>query len=323
LASPFVEAGNDGKLIHIHGMVVPEGTLEDPIFQTSANALQLIRQVEMYQWEETSESKTEKKVGGSTETITTYHYSKGWYEGRIDSSDFKKPADHQNPTLIRYDSDRWATSLAKLGDFVLSKQQVAQIGSKELLAINRLPESLQGQAKLTGDGLYFGENPQQPQIGDLRIRFYQVPAQDATLVAQQQQNRLVPYITSNGESLELVKTGLLSAEGMFQAARSDNTIMTWVIRLVGFSLMMIGLTLLLKPLSVFADVIPFLGNLVEMGIGLVSFLIAAPLSLITIAIAWIYYRPVVGIALLLVSVVFMVLIKKKMPKRTLNPVTSS
>jgi hypothetical protein len=63
---------------------------------------------------------------------------------------------------------------------------------------------------------------------------------------------------------------------------------------------------------VIADVLPFLGSMVGAGTGIISFLLAACLSLITIAVAWIVYRPVLGIILLVVAVGLMILIKGKL-----------
>jgi hypothetical protein len=48
-------------------------------------------------------------------------------------------------------------------------------------------------------------------------------------------------------------------------------------------------------------VVPVLGHIVEFGTGLLAFVLALALSLITIAIAWIYYRPLLGVALLVVG----------------------
>lgn len=50
--------------------------------------------------------------------------------------------------------------------------------------------------------------------------------------------------------------------------------------------MMIGLNLILRPLSVVADVLPIAGTIVGAGVGVVAFLVAAPATLLTIAIAW-------------------------------------
>lgn len=65
--------------------------------------------------------------------------------------------------------------------------------------------------------------------------------------------------------------------------------------------MLVGVTLILKPLSVAADVIPFLGNIVGAGTGILSFLIAAPFAFLTVALAWLLYRPVISISLLILA----------------------
>jgi hypothetical protein len=69
-----------------------------------------------------------------------------------------------------------------------------------------------------------------------------------------------------------------------------------------------------KPLSVLGDVVPFIGSIKGFGTGVASFLLSLILSIITIALAWIVYRPVVGISLLVVAgagITFMVTRKKK------------
>ena len=81
-------------------------------------------------------------------------------------------------------------------------------------------------------------------------------------------------------------------------------------------MMLIGLSMVLKPLSVLADVIPFLGDLVGMGTSAVAFLVALACWLVVIAVAWLVYRPVLGILLLVAAaaVVFLLLQKRKKAK---------
>jgi hypothetical protein len=59
-------------------------------------------------------------------------------------------------------------------------------------------------------------------------------------------------------------------------------------------------------------VVPLLGNIVGAGIGFVAFLLSAVLSLTTIAIAWIVYRPLLGCLLLVVALALVVFIKGKL-----------
>ena len=77
---------------------------------------------------------------------------------------------------------------------------------------------------------------------------------------------------------------------------------TWLLRGLGLILMTFGLSLVLRPLSVFADVLPLLGRLVGKVTGVFAFMISAGLSGITIAVAWIVYRPLLGVAILVVAV---------------------
>lgn len=84
-------------------------------------------------------------------------------------------------------------------------------------------------------------------------------------------------------------------------------LLTWILRLVGFLMMLFGLLMIANIFSVLASVVPLFGDMVGAGTGLLAFVIALPLTLITIALAWLAYRPLIGIPLLLAaadSVVF-------------------
>ena len=59
-----------------------------------------------------------------------------------------------------------------------------------------------------------------------------------------------------------------------------------------------GFMAIMRPLSVLGSVIPFIGNIIGMGTGLISFVLAGTISLLVIAIAWIFVRPLLGIAIL-------------------------
>ena len=62
--------------------------------------------------------------------------------------------------------------------------------------------------------------------------------------------------------------------------------------------MVLGISMVLKPLSVLADVIPVLGDVVGAGTGIIALLAGLALSSITIALAWIGYRPLIALVLL-------------------------
>ena len=81
----------------------------------------------------------------------------------------------------------------------------------------------------------------------------------------------------------------------------------------------LGLNLLVKPISVIADALPFVGNIVGGGLGFIMALFAAVISLIIIAVAWLAYRPLIGGALLVGAAVLIFLIVKKSREKGSDP----
>jgi hypothetical protein len=311
--SDKVNESNNGKLVHMTGLATTADTLRDNDFHIVINAIKLQRNVEMFQWKQREESKTQKKLGGGEETVTTYTYEKVWADDAISSSNFKHPEGHQNPGAMRYENSQQAAQTVTLAAFTLSSSLAEKMSSFTDLTVS--PDaSLPSGVKPYGTGYYAGDNPGSPQIGDLKITFRIVRPAIVSVVAQQQGTMLAPYLTKVGKNLELLEMGTLGSDQMFQAAKAENSMFTWILRLVGFIAMFIGLTMVFKPLSVLGDVVPFIGSIIGFGTGFASFLLALILSIITIALAWIVYRPVVGISLLVVAaagIAFMVTRKKK------------
>lgn len=196
-----------------------------------------------------------------------------------------------------FSSEVWTAKNATLGRFRLPASLVDKVGQGTPLppdANAPMPGNIQGNVVRDDSGFYIGENPQNPMIGDMRIRFRVVEPTTVSVVATQQGDTFAPYQTKAGGTIELLKTGVHSSEEMFQQAQAANTMMTWILRVVGFVVMLIGLNLIMKPLSVFADVLPILGNIVGAGTFFIAFMAAAGFSMITIAIAWIAFRPLLA-----------------------------
>jgi len=325
VAADNVDPGNQGKLVHLTGRAVSDETLRDPEFGVASQAIKLRRVAEMYQWQEESRSEEKKKLGGGTETTTTYTYSKTWSTDHIPSGNFKVPEGHANPGQMAYQSQELAAAKVSIGAFTLSPSLVSQMRDYTPLALGpdyTLPSALAGKGKASGNSIYLGKDPGTPQVGDIRLSFQEVKPMEISLVARQVNATFEPYRAKAGGTIELLEAGSHSAEGMFQQAQKSNTILTWALRAAGFFLMMIGLQLILGPLPVLADVVPLFGTIVGAGTGFIAALIAAILSFCTIAVAWIVYRPLIGIILLVVAgaIAFLLLTRlRKAPRAAAAP----
>lgn len=301
-----VSAGNEGKLVHVAGKVDSGEEIFDEEWNVKAKGVKLIRWVEMYQWEETEHSENRKKMGGGTETRKTYSYSKEWSDSLFDSSRFAQPEGHENPNVFPVQPETFTADPVKVGAFTLSGGQLDQLNTATDLKIDaaaaeQLPEEVRDRVKVV-DGLYYlGANAAAPEVGDARISFRIVNPSEVSLVAVQSGETFAPYQAEAGDTVLLVEEGIRTAAQMFKAAQDRNSTLTWILRGVGFFLFFLGTFLVFRPLAVVADVVPLFGTLLGAGIGLFAFLIAVVLSSLTVAVAWFFVRPLLGISLLLLA----------------------
>lgn len=324
------------KLIHISGNAVADKNVKDSVFGVDENALALKRVVEMYQWEEHESTETKKNAGGSETKKTTYSYHETWSEEVINSTHFKKRG-YDNPRDIPYASNLFVAENIKIGDLTLGGDIINELapahntledkGFFENYSIT--PESL-GKAstdvnrfKISGGALYTG-NPDSPAIGDLRVTFKIIPQPVmASVIGMQQGGTINAYEMEDGV-IALIQKGGVNADAMFSKAASDNMLKTWGLRFLALLLLWFGLMLLFDPIQVISDVVPTIGRVAENGIRILSFILASVITLINIAFAWVYHRPIIAAILFAVVLVILVasILKARSRKKfkTIGPV---
>ena len=150
--------------------------------------------------------------------------------------------------------------------------------------------------------VYFGKNPNSPQIGDVRVTFTQVNPGLVSVLAQVEGSTFVPFKAKNGKTLSVITMGNKSMEQMFEQQEQANNTWLWVLRIIGILLVCGGLKGIFAILSTILKVVPFLSSIMNWGVNLICNIIGIAWSLIVIAIAWIFYRPVLAIAILAVVV---------------------
>ena len=323
VAADKVDPANDGKLIHVTGPVATKEGVRDDTFEVSANALRLKRSVEMYQWKQTDSSEEKKNLGGSTDTVTTYKYEKVWSDSLIDSSNFKQPDGHGNPTSMIAKSETFIASDATLGAFTVPEDIIGMMSGDKAINPTRenfdaLSDELKTAGHLTSSGYYFGKDPAAAAVGDQKVTFEALNPATFSILTQQNGSTFQPFQTKAGDAIERVESGTVDAKLMLAHAQSENTLFTWILRLVGLIIMWIGFGLIFKPLSVLADVIPFLGSIVGAGGGLIALLISIVGTFLTIAIAWLAVRPLLGGGLLVAAAAALVMawrVASRRPKK--------
>lgn len=302
--SDKVDKANDGELIHVSGEAKAKAPLQEPDLGFEASALQLERDVEIYQWVQDKKTKTKKKNGKKVKK-TTYSYEKKWVDEPVSSSNFKKSG-YKNRGQLPFESTRVTAEDATLGAFALPPEFINKIpGSSDFTLTEEMLEKLPSdysRAKSSGNWLYLEGDASKPIVGDVRVSYSVVEPGPISLVAGQQGSAFTPYThpDMNGD-IAMVEAGTLSANKMFKQAEEANVTMTWVIRIVGWLLMMGGFGMIFRPIDVIADVVPIVGGIVDFGTNIAAAILGTGLTFLTIAMGWIVARPLLGIGMLVIG----------------------
>jgi hypothetical protein len=178
---------HEGWTVSTSGKLTVGAPARDTQLGISADAVMLLRYVEMLQWRE-------QCAGQQCE------YKTVWSPQRIDSRRFREPEEHKNPDRMPMTSARFAAQQVRLGKFLVD---AAIIGNYRLgaglqakphaypVSSAQLPANLGISFRDFNDGLYAGNDPQNPAVGDVRVSYRIISASDVEMVGVQRGERLV------------------------------------------------------------------------------------------------------------------------------------
>ena len=335
----------DGQLIHTTGTASTEDILSDDLFGIKTNALAIVRSAEYYQWKENEKHETKDKLGGKQEEIITYTYERDWTADPINSSRFKDP-DYQgvNNVIWEIEDMRVIASNVSFGTYILPELFISDIVSKQSdnvsplmisadnpalkqlnenvmksLCENVRPEAAQVKDSLAyvhvfGNQVYIGFNPSNPSIGDIRLTFEQLaPSCNISLIAVPTNGTFTTFQAKHDANEYELRVGTWTLDQMIKQANDENATLTWILRILGVIIVIAALKMIFGILVTILKLVPFLASIMNLGVSLVCGVLGFVWSLIVIAIAWIFYRPLLGIALLVIAagLVYWLVIKGK------------
>jgi hypothetical protein len=152
-----------------------------------------------------------------------------------------------------------------------------------------------------GNVLYFGRVPGSREVGDVRVTFEKIVPAKVTVMAVVDGDTFKPFKAKNGKRFQTLVMGQKSGDEIIDAAKESNNMMLWFFRIIGIVMVISGLKGIFAFLETILKVVPFVANIIGWGVGVVCTVIGIAWSLIIIAIAWLFYRPLLGISLLVVA----------------------
>ena len=329
------DASLEGELICGTALATTEDSLIDKDFGVGAKAIALTRRVEYYQWVEHAQEKREDKLGGKEVTTTTYTYTKEWTSRPVESAQFKDPA-YQNKNMVLTtveEAEQYAENVS-WGAYKLNESLIHSIRSNEGLdlaiaedllkqldksaqtayerfygvndSINKAMAAAENKKDLeyvhqAGNILYYGRVPGSPEVGDVRVTFEKVVPAKVTVMAVVDGDTFKPFKAKNGKRFQTLVMGKKSGDEIIEAQKEANNMFLWILRIVGILMVIGGLKGIFGFLETILKVVPFIAGIFGWGVGIVCTVIGVVWSLIVIAIAWLFYRPLLGISLLVIA----------------------
>ena len=149
--------------------------------------------------------------------------------------------------------------------------------------------------------LYYGRVPGSPEVGDVRVTFEKVVPAKVTVMAVVDGDTFKPFKAKNGKRFQILVMGMKSGDEIIEAEKEANSMILWALRIVGILMVIGGLKGIFGFLETILKVIPFIAGIFGWGVGVVCTVVGVVWSLIVIALAWLFYRPLLGITLLVLA----------------------
>ena len=310
MSSEKIDESYNGKLVSTNGaLTVADKEVKDSVFGISVKAPLLTRTVEVYQWEEREETDTDTNA-------TTYYYDKKWSEDIIDSSNYD--GSHKNISTKPYSNEFFAAKDCKVGAYSLSSKQIENLPTEKDIAIENA--TIPTGYSINGNYITNSKNLNSPEIGDVRISFKYNDWTEASVLAVVNGNSFSDYISEAGKNVNEVRKGILTSKEIIKMMQDENNMLKWILRGVGTIVLICAYLAIISPITKLASYVPILGGLVGGIIFVICFIIGLVHSLLVIAIAWIRFRPILGICLLVaVAVLVFFLVKIIKSKKSENP----
>ncbi|WP_168184622.1 TMEM43 family protein [Oleiagrimonas sp. MCCC 1A03011] len=174
-------AANDSDMVRVAGTPRVVKPAVDKQFGIRADVPILWRVTEMFQWREID-------YGGSAS------YELQWVDHPVNSNIFRERARHENPSALPFGGARYLAGEVRLGGFTLSPAIVAAMPGRTDYApdFGTLRPNMAASFRVVNDTLMTSEDPNSPQLGDLRVSWRSAPLQEVTVIARNRDGVLVP-----------------------------------------------------------------------------------------------------------------------------------
>lgn len=283
--------------------------------------LTISRTVEMYGYQETQTT---------TNGVDSYSYTKAWVLGANPTSEWLGTVS-ERPSDLPQAYDTWvanapvkqtaiSTGLSIQGvpvnyEFLYYTGYETFVPSAQQITDNRYT--------LQGDYVYYSVQGNgtlsEPQVGDVRLSFSVIElSQEGVLLGEYTDLQWNRYTTENGNTLFRFFAGETSITNVISILQAEYEMFIWIIRLIGFVMMFIGLLLAFKPLTSLFKFVPLFGDVGTFVLTIGLFVVSLVLSTLTILISLLLQNIFLLVGVIILLLVGGVLVLQKRSLKITN-----
>lgn len=194
---------NNGKLVYFGAFTRSNDSITDPMFGIGGKYLAVRRFVQYYQWVETKYTEHEK-VDGEDKYRTHYEYGLGWVDAPVNSANFDEKRGHENVTPLTIDSKITLAPNVKMGTYTVGKDIMESIAHLSVepsdmeIDIEKARKPLvkallNMKIHLGRNAIYYGNDPNEPEVGDVVVRFEVANPMFLYVLAMVEKGSLEPF----------------------------------------------------------------------------------------------------------------------------------
>ena len=250
-----IDPALEGKLVHATGQAKSPEELKDPLFGISLKAFTFNREVSYYQLVENKHKHKDKDKDNKRRYEVTYSYYERWVNTPVSSAGFYESRQRNRGVypLTTLKNLHLVAQEVTFGAYRIPEEFVKSAGESQAISPELTTQKRQELAKELGiredqlhnipKGLYIGEDPNNPHLGDVRILLSYVPTEEVSILAKVKGDTFErfhdpkdPDNVNFGE----IRTGTVSLEEMFKEVKSNVTWGAWLMRAFSFILIAAG-----------------------------------------------------------------------------------
>lgn len=259
---------SDSEFVYATGEFNSQEVLGDDLYLNEDDYLVAERTVQMFAWTESVET--------NDDDVKFYSYETKWVEDVPNSSEFEEQRYHENPEKALRNL-RETVNTASVDTYLVDLERL-KLPLLEPLRLNEDNVTLYNYEEIKADEDYdyifdgYGTF-EEPEIGDLRIRYSVLkPDSKVTIFGRLDNNELVAHHGDAEKDLYRVFDGTVEdaksqLKGEYKTAETMGEIGVMI-------LMWISLLLILKPLTVSLELIPFIGKFGKGALVLITAILA-------------------------------------------------